>query len=163
MYSNKKIPSTPESPKGVGFFNHFPTNFLRPYSVADPRPDENTVFRRINPKCCEWLTRPKIAMSEFASTIENLELLAKKKHVGVKKQKFLAMQETLAPFLASFKALNTKTEEQPTSSDVKQVLWTMLSYDEETWHTLRGCQDAADKPQPVCRTGCWHGKRRVDV
>ena len=133
MYSNKKNPSTPESPKGVGFFNHFPTNFLRLYSVADPRPDENTVFRRINPKCCEWLTRPKIAMSEFASTIiENLELLAKKKHVAVKRQKFLAVQETLAPFLASLQALNTKTEDQPTSSDVKQVLRTMLTDNEET-------------------------------
>ena len=132
MYSNKKNPSTPESPKGVDFFNHFPTNFLRPYSVADPRPDENTVFRRINPKCCEWLTRPKIAMSEFASTMtENLELLAKNKHVAVKRQKFLAMQEKLAPFLASLQALNTKTEDQPTSSDVKQVLRTMLADNEE--------------------------------
>ena len=91
-----------------------------------------TVFHRINPKSCEWLTRPKIATSEFASTItENLELLAKNKHVAVKKQKFLAMQETLAPFLASLKALNTKTEDQPTSSDVKQVLRTMLSDNEE--------------------------------
>ena len=26
------------------FFNHFPTNFLRAYSVADPRPDEKHRF-----------------------------------------------------------------------------------------------------------------------
>ena len=44
-------------------------------------------------------------MSEFASTItENLELLAKKKNVCVKKQKFLAMQETLAPFFGKFES-----------------------------------------------------------
>ena len=50
MYSNKKSASTPESPKGVGFFNHFPTNFLRPYSVADPRARRKHCFSSDQPK-----------------------------------------------------------------------------------------------------------------
>ena len=41
-------------------------------------------------------------------------------------------------FLASLKALNTKTEEEPTSSDVKQVLRTMLSDNEETDEVFDG-------------------------
>ena len=63
---------------------------------------------------------------------EILELLGKTNNKAVKKQKFLAIQETLAPFLTSLKALNTKSEEQPTSSDVKQILRTMLADEEET-------------------------------
>ena len=46
MYSNKKSAST----KGVGFFNHFPTNFLRPYSAADPRARRKHCFSSDQPK-----------------------------------------------------------------------------------------------------------------
>lgn len=134
MYIKPKYtPGTPESPRGVLYFNHFPTDFLRPYSKADPRPDENTIFRRINPKSCEWLTRPKIAMSEFASTItENLELLATKKTKVVKMHHFAEMQQRLAPFLTSLNSLNQKRDDQPSASDVQEVLRTMLTDDDQT-------------------------------
>ena len=73
-------------------------------------------------------------MSEFASIlIENLELLCKiPSKSAVKKQQFLDMNETLAPFLTSRKALNTKNKGQPTLSDVKQVLSMMLSNHDAT-------------------------------
>ena len=62
---------TPSSPGGTKYFNHFPSNFLHPYGLAGPAPDHETLQRRINLICCEWLKRPHIAMSEFAATMVN--------------------------------------------------------------------------------------------
>ena len=69
--------AAPTSPGGTKFFNHFPSNFLRPYGVAGPALDHHTLQRRINPVCCELLKPPHTAMSEFAATmVDNFNFLA---------------------------------------------------------------------------------------
>jgi hypothetical protein len=56
----------------VGYFNHFPFSFLKPYGpVADP-PSETQILEKVKPMNCKWLLRPKIAVSEFAETLSNL-------------------------------------------------------------------------------------------
>ena len=65
-------PKASGSPKAVNFFDHFPSNFLRPYVIADSRPDEDTIFRRVKALNCEWLMRPRVAASEFADTIRDV-------------------------------------------------------------------------------------------
>ena len=68
---------SPNTPKAVHFFQHFPSNFLKPYGLADPQPPESTILRRIAPMNCEWLGRPQVAASEFAETIKgNLDILS---------------------------------------------------------------------------------------
>ena len=44
--ANKGKYSTPEKPRAVNYFRHFPINFLKPYAAADPVPDERKVFTR---------------------------------------------------------------------------------------------------------------------
>ena len=56
--------------KGVGYFHHFPKNFLRPYGAADLAPSKKTIFKRTWPTHCEWLKRSEIAVSELYSTLE---------------------------------------------------------------------------------------------
>ena len=56
--------------KGVGYFHHFPKNFLRPYGAADLAPSKETIFKRTWPTNCQWLKRPDVAVSELYSTIE---------------------------------------------------------------------------------------------
>ena len=70
-YNKKSVGHQPMTPEkgGVGYFQQFPKNFLRPYGEVDPAPTEAVVFKRTQPFSCEWLTRPKIAMSELAETI----------------------------------------------------------------------------------------------
>jgi hypothetical protein len=67
----KNLFSSPKqnSPRGVGFFQQFPRQFLRPYGEAEKAPSTDTVFKRIKPFTCEWLLRPKVALSEFADTM----------------------------------------------------------------------------------------------
>ena len=58
--SGKKI-NSPRSP-GVGFFNHFPRQRLRPYGkIKEATPDDT-----IN---CEYLCRPSVALSELADSV----------------------------------------------------------------------------------------------
>jgi hypothetical protein len=86
------------SPKAVHYFQHFPSNFLRPYGPAHSQPAEATLMRRIVPLNCEWLLRPKVAASEFAQTIdENLDMLTKSESKFIKPRHFKSMQTTLSP------------------------------------------------------------------
>ena len=64
----KKGQSSPGG-NGVLYLNQFPKNFLRPYGAVDQAPTEDVVFRRVSPASCEWLKRPKVAMSEMAETL----------------------------------------------------------------------------------------------
>ena len=37
--------TTPEKAKAVDFFNHFPSNFFKPYALANDAPDPDTINR----------------------------------------------------------------------------------------------------------------------
>ena len=66
----------PTKPRRVSYFDHFPHSFLSPYSPSQGSPTPEIIQRRINPKCCVWLSRPGVATSEFAGTIHgNVEII----------------------------------------------------------------------------------------
>ena len=55
--------------KGVGFFRHYPMNFLKPYGQAEPYPTDAMARFCLRPDGCEWLRRPHVATSALALTI----------------------------------------------------------------------------------------------
>ncbi|XP_065068243.1 proteoglycan 4-like [Rhopilema esculentum] len=62
--------------KGVGYFHHFPKNFLKPYRRAEPHPSHNVALSRLRPEGCEWLRQPHVATSELSSTVnDNMPVL----------------------------------------------------------------------------------------
>ena len=56
--------------KGVQWFKHFPTNFVRPYGPTVAYPSDETIWNRLQTFNCELLQRPKVGISELASSIE---------------------------------------------------------------------------------------------
>ena len=104
--------ATPATPGGTRYFNHFPSNFLRPYGLAGSAPDHNTLQRRINPVCCEWLKRPHIAMSEFAATIvDNFNWLANTPNDFIATNVLKERRDSHEQFLQALSNLNTKNPE----------------------------------------------------
>ena len=100
MQRKKYTVASPENPKAVSFFNHFPSNFLRPYGLASEAPDSDAIIRRTNPKSCEWLLRPAIAMSEFAQTlVENMEFLKTTDSKFVRSKRMKEAVDNMQPFL----------------------------------------------------------------
>lgn len=70
MFSKGKYGKTNvQTSPGPRYFNHYPTNFLKPYGLVDDPPQKGMICRRIHPISCEWLKGPKVAMSEFSETI----------------------------------------------------------------------------------------------
>ena len=121
MYKQNK--GTPEKPKAVSYFNQFPSNFLKPYGKADSAPDDDTISRRTNPISCEWLFRPRVAMSEFAETItENLQLLQDDNLALVNTSKFASISDSGAPMLDALSRLNTKTKLLSSKRDINTVM-----------------------------------------
>lgn len=128
----KKQLTTPDKPKAVGFFNHFPANFLRPYGLANDPPTIDMLNRRTNPKSCEWLIRPNYAMSKFSATMhENLEYLKGEKSTLLTPPGIAKQLEAFDEYLPSLQRLNNKSGEQASEEDVTNVL-TMLYDDEAT-------------------------------
>ena len=126
-------PKASGTPKAVHYFQHFPSNFLRPYGLADSGPSEETIFRRVAPLNCEWLLRPRVAASEFADTItQNLNYLSENNNEIIQKESFKQIKNNLTPFLASLQRLNTQTDNGPAKpSDIKQMMKTLLSDNED--------------------------------
>ena len=76
-FSSFKISHRYESKTpNVGYYNHFPKNFLCPHGLQKAFPLDNKVFYRLRPEGWKWLHRPNTAISELGSTIkENIPLL----------------------------------------------------------------------------------------
>ena len=72
--SGSKTPLSPSN--GIGFFDHFPKNFIRPYGGTEELITEDSV-NRVRFYNCEMLKRRRIAMSELAQTTkETINCLA---------------------------------------------------------------------------------------
>ena len=132
--------------KGVSYFNHFPPNFLAPYGKASQAPDGETIDRRTNAMSCEWLTRPAVAVSEFAATMrENLVLLSEGGNQVTKTKTFKKVVEAEAVFLDSMQKLDKRAPGEPEKKDVNILLKGL--YDEAkirpsrasptTWSSMR--------------------------
>ena len=73
--SGSKTPLSPSN--GIGFFDHFPKNFIKPYGGTEELIMEDSVNKRARFYNCEMLKRPRIAMSELAQTTkETINCLA---------------------------------------------------------------------------------------
>ena len=98
------------------YLNQFPKNFLRPYGAVDQAPTEDVVFRRLSPASCEWLKRPKVAMSEMAETLStNMDMLTRKKSKLLSSDGVASYAKKLKPLLQN---LNKKVgrRQQPKST-----------------------------------------------
>lgn len=63
------------SPNKVNYFKHFPHYFLRPYA-GQLHCNEKEFLEKQKSKNCEWMSHPKIAMSEASKAIlENWDIV----------------------------------------------------------------------------------------
>ena len=82
------------------FLNQFPKKILRPYGAVEQAPSEETVLKRVKPNSCEWLKRPKVAMSEMAETLTaNMDMLATKESPLLSKNGVKSYKAKLAPLM----------------------------------------------------------------
>ncbi len=138
--SQQKRPNlgTPDKAKAVGYFFHFPSNFLRPYGLAAPAPDANTIHRRANHTSCEWLLRPGVAMSEFAETVsENMNFLKETDMPLVNRKRTKSAIEAMEPFLNALNRLNNKSSERPNHADIVTVLSYLYDDDSDVSTMMR--------------------------
>ena len=78
---NGSASKTAASPSnGVGFFEHFPKNFIRPYGGTEEPITDDMVNKRVKFYNSEMLKRPRVAMSELAqTTTETIKCLGEMK------------------------------------------------------------------------------------
>ena len=77
-------------------------------------PTEEAVYRQIRPESCEWLLRPKVAMSEFSDTVQqNLNTL-QSSPVQRFKEHFAKIEQHLL-------LLNSRESGQVTSTSIKDL------------------------------------------
>jgi hypothetical protein len=137
MQRKKYTVASPKNPKAVSFFNHFPSNFLRPYGLASEAPDSDAIIRRTNPKSCEWLLRPAIAMSEFAQTlVENMEFLKTTDSKFVRSKRMKEAVDNMQPFPTALDTLNTRSDSQPDPTAVTTVLTHLYDDDGATCQAM---------------------------
>ena len=97
---------------GIKYFYHFRKDFLPPYGAAqnDQSFTDDQLAARINSINCEFITRPRIGVSEFADT-----MLANSKYLDENKdlldsqglEKFL---KKLNKYKDSLEIINSKSE-----------------------------------------------------
>ena len=123
--------STPSKGKGVGYFNHYPKNFLRPYGVADDAPSADTIFKRTNAINCEMLSRPCIHFSEISETIsENVAVVGESHILSKKTHAHLDKVRELATTLSKF---SLKTDDSaPSKNDAKNMLRAFIEESDTT-------------------------------
>ena len=121
----KNLFSSPKqnSPRGVGFFQQFPRQFLRPYGEAEKAPSTDTVFKRIKPFTCEWLLRPKVALSEFADTmLKNTALIKDQANTVLTAEFVKAFTNHMKPLTRHLNNLHKDSQREPSEEDVVETL-----------------------------------------
>lgn len=138
MFQKGKRTYDPSSPGGTNYFNHYPSNYLKPYGLASPAPDHITLLKRANPISCERLKRPKIAMSEFAATmVENIKWLSTEKSKWENRSEMRGLQSAMEPLLGALLHLNTKNQEADLKPHhIDEVLESMYQDESETHEAM---------------------------
>lgn len=122
MSSPFRSRATP-SKSGVKFLKQFPKNFLRPYGPVEEAPDEDRVFRRIQNDSCEWLARPKVALSEFAETISsNMKILKNSTSSILDKAGIREFEAAFSNVNQHLPRLNTRVDQETRKEDIKAFL-----------------------------------------
>ena len=115
----------------------FPPIFLRPYGLAGPAPDHQTLQRRINPVCCKWLKRPHIAMSEFAATmVENFNFLATSGSTFVNNEMINQKRQNSEQFLQTLASLNTKNPQGSPQPEHVRIVMEKMYDDTDSLHQM---------------------------
>lgn len=105
----------------VTFFKHFPHYFVRPYD-AQLHYGLYDFVEKLNPKNCEWMMRPNIAMSEAAQALRaNWEII--KDGDLINDTARTTIQNLMTPVLQNLANLDSKDKScQPTGGDVYNVM-----------------------------------------
>lgn len=105
---------------------HFPRSFLLNYGMALENLPDDKVLARLKDWNCEWLSRPNIAMSEFASTIkDNLPLIQQIKGTIFVPSFVEDLEQVVTPLIPQMQRLDNKdraTNAPPTQEDLLDVL-----------------------------------------
>ena len=95
--SGSKTPLSPSN--GIGFFDHFPKNFIKPYGGTEELIMEDSVNKRARFYNCEMLKRPRIAMSELAQTTkETINCLAQIRKPILPASSLQEIKKSVKPF-----------------------------------------------------------------
>ena len=101
------------------WYNHFPNQLMRPYRKIEAALTTKQIKETLNPKNCEWFTRPKVAMSEMAETCsENIE--------GARQVLRRWSQDDIISMMVKYKdavhPLNTKNDALVTPEVVSKIM-----------------------------------------
>jgi hypothetical protein len=130
-YSGFRI-GTPSPKKGVGYFDHFPKNFLKPYGATDKALDDATIFKRLIPGNCEYLKRPKIGLSELAETVkETIHMLENMNNPILKSKCLNELKQAFSVIMSSLEPLDTKANAFPREKEVKKAVRCLIEPNEE--------------------------------
>ena len=93
----------------VTYFRHFPHNFIRPYDGQLQYSDQEYI-EKLSTVNCEWLSRPKVAMSDCSKAmLDNMAIL---ENNTVFNDTFMTtVKGVVDPCMASFANLNTKNKD----------------------------------------------------
>ena len=113
---------------GVHYFSHFPKAFLVPY--GKPREDlhsEHRLLDSLKPINCEWLTRPNVAASELAETMDEQVRVLGDTIPTVDLERVADYFERFAETIANF---NTRSKKNNvTRDDVQGLIEALVSPD----------------------------------
>lgn len=103
----------------VTWYNHFPNQLIRPYGKIEAALTTKQIKEKLNPKNCEWFTRPKVAMSEMAATSsENIK--------GARQVLRRWLQDDIISMMVKYKdavhPLNTKNDAPVTPEVVSKMM-----------------------------------------
>ena len=108
---------------------------------ANEAPSDCEVFTRLNSNNCEWLVRPSVAISEFASTLNrNLELLCERPTPLINKELFQENMNNLSTFLEKLEKFDSKQGKRNCKEkDITSIVETLLSEMPETANFMEEC------------------------
>ena len=153
--------SDPKSPsKKVTFFQHFPHYFVRPYDAQILYTEEEFIDK-LNAKNCEWMTRPKVAMSELAMAVtQNQKILEDNEAFS---DSFMAsVTNLLDPTLESFKRLDVKSKGQAaTKQDIYKVLNSCFQHPEFDQSLAKSYQQVASMFVLLSQIRAFRGLMKV--
>ena len=110
---------SPRSVPGVGFFNHFPRQRLRPYGEIKEATPDSTMVEKANTINCEYLSRPSVAISELADTVSANKDLLRTLLGSLDTHTIMDKVERLDETVKMF---NTRSDLPVQSSDVHKLL-----------------------------------------
>lgn len=109
------------TPTKVTYFKHFPHYFIRPYD-AQLHFNQSEFLEKLTPRNCEWMMRPKIALSEAAQALrENWDIIKDAEVVDSRIRDNIL--NIMTPIADSLLNVDTKQKStQATETDIYNIL-----------------------------------------